>query len=86
MRYEEIRQSNIERNKEFLSQIGLNSLADTTRIPPAGRKKRPRVDNEEIVPTRRSLRIAELPAPSYKVAHFFITFNQFRDIRGRITF
>lgn len=77
--YESLRESNIERNKKFLKDIGLESniiREHETNNNHASRsdnkiqkKKRkfPTVTAEQAVTSRRSLRIATLPAPSYKV-------------------
>jgi hypothetical protein len=76
--YESLRESNIERNKKFLKDIGLESnvvrenavAADSQRSKPQKGKRKRKLASEtalQDVNSRRSLRIATLPAPSYKV-------------------
>ena len=74
--YESLRESNIERNKKFLKEIGLesNTMRETHTLAVGNsaklqKKKRkfPTPTIEQQVNSRRSLRIATLPVPSYKV-------------------
>lgn len=72
MDYGSLREHNIERNKKFLQDIGLDGADDSKLLKViSSRPKRKRTqDRIEIAPERRSLRIADLPAPSYKVLIF----------------
>ena len=68
--YESLRESNIERNKRFLQEIGLdrNVVHESTRQQEKTKVKRKRkASGEQNIDSRRSSRIAMLPAPSYKV-------------------
>jgi hypothetical protein len=70
MDYGSIRESNIERNRKFLQDIGLTAASTDASKPkksgPKPKRKRTEYDAENV-PERRSLRIADLPAPCYKV-------------------
>ena len=67
--YEKLRLANIERNKDFLNQIGISnskiSMQDTS-LPKVQKKKR---NSENKIPDfllRKSLRVSQIPAPNYK--------------------
>ena len=79
--YESLRDSNIERNKKFLKEIGLEtnvirseaassaaSSASNNTVKVKRKRRLPAgAGAEQVVSSRRSMRIATLPAPSYKV-------------------
>jgi hypothetical protein len=64
--YEKIRLQNIQKNEQYLTDIGVEKTnrAERSKGPPSKRVKKTHVVNEEL-PTRRSNRVATLPPVSY---------------------
>jgi hypothetical protein len=71
--YLQVRNENMERNKRFLNEIGLIPVVEKKQIKKGKSVKNTSVKVAAIIePSRRSLRIAEIPPPSYKVILYII--------------
>ncbi len=63
--YEQLREENMRRNAEFLSELGLDSLKpQTSLVRPTAKipRKRARSPVQPMAPSRRSSRVANIPA------------------------
>ena len=60
--YDDVRSENIKRNHRFLAEIGLPVLER-----PQKKKREYSRAPSETLPMRRSSRLADIPAPSYRV-------------------
>jgi hypothetical protein len=65
------RDENIKRNLQFLEDIGLGSRSSRASaapaLPPSKKRSHSGSIREKNEPTRRSMRIATVPVPNYKV-------------------
>jgi hypothetical protein len=85
MSYNKRRDENIQRNLQFLEDIGLGSRCNS--LPPSRttEKSKKRSLPGQSEPTRRSMRIATVPPPNYKVTILWSnTFFLFCSLRKKI--
>ncbi|KAL8093341.1 B3 domain-containing protein At3g19184-like [Apium graveolens] len=65
--YEALRRKRVEENKKRMQELNLNKLAQALK-PVSSVMKKPRTPRKavDLLPVRRSNRVADLPPPSYK--------------------
>lgn len=69
--YEEVRKQRVEENKKIMEKLHLPLLSQSLKSqsspkPSPAKKTAPRIMKKELVPVRRSSRVAHMPAPAYK--------------------